>query len=695
MSDRWPGGIISKTPVIPTGPSDTGSAPGIWTMDQASYWIKQGLWPTQILRDPYFPYVTMLLSTTSTNGGQNNTFLDSSTNNFTFTNVNTPTQGSFSPYGSNWSGYFDGSGDYLSIPYTTANFDWWTSDFTIEAWVFPSSLSSWQDAQGFPNMVGNVSPTTVTNYWSFGPISNGTVRFFYFNGSTNSVTSSATLAANTWSHVAMTKTSSGITIFVNGVASTTTAISGTPQSSTGTNLIIGAYNGAYANGYVSNLRIVKGTAVYSGNFTPPTSPLTAVTNTKLLTCAYNRFRDGSTNNLTVTATGDTKTTDFSPFAPASPYSAATNGGSLVFNGSNEATYVDSSNAALTLGTGDFTIELWVYQRVLGGAQSWVSTYGGPGSGYRFSPTNTMQFSWGDSDVLTSSATPDINQWCHVAVTRSGSTVRIFKNGVVVATGTNSTDLTGGSTQTTLGRIPTYNQWYYNGYMSDVRIVKGTAVYTADFTPPTAPLTAISGTSLLARGTNANIFDAASMNDMRTAADAQVSTSVKKFDPSSIYIPGRTNNPYLITNPVVAGYGIGTGNFTYEAFVYLTGTDNWQAFFEGRTGGGYYMGVNQSTRNPYVIGSDGFTLNASPATIPLNTWTHMAYVRNNGILKIYLDGTEVASGSTTVNVGSTYIAIGGDPGNLAMNGYMDEVRITAGVARYTSNFTPPTAAFPTA
>mgnify|MGYP003349823598 CR=1 FL=1 len=60
--------------------------------------------------DPQFDYVTLLLNGDGTNGGQNNTFLDSSTNNFTITRNGNTTQGSFSPYGNLWSNYFGGSG---------------------------------------------------------------------------------------------------------------------------------------------------------------------------------------------------------------------------------------------------------------------------------------------------------------------------------------------------------------------------------------------------------------------------------------------------------------------------------------------------------------------------------------------------------------------------------------------------------
>ena len=168
--------------------------------------------------DPYFNYVTMLLHGDGTNGAQNNTFLDSSTNNFTITRNGNTTQGTFTPYGSNWSNFLDGS-SFLTFPYTS-NYEWTASDFTVEAWVFPTSLTNWSyNNAGYlhSTMIGNHSATGVQDTWSFGPLSDGRVGFYYFSGGQQAVYSTATVTANQWSHVAMTKTSSGITIFVNGV----------------------------------------------------------------------------------------------------------------------------------------------------------------------------------------------------------------------------------------------------------------------------------------------------------------------------------------------------------------------------------------------------------------------------------------------------------------------------------------------
>lgn len=92
--------------------------------------------------DPFFKYVSMLLPGTGTNGAQNNTFVDSSTNNFAVTRAGNTTQGTFTPYGPNWSNYFDGNGDRLDIANNTA-LQLNSVNFTIEAWVYYTTATAY------------------------------------------------------------------------------------------------------------------------------------------------------------------------------------------------------------------------------------------------------------------------------------------------------------------------------------------------------------------------------------------------------------------------------------------------------------------------------------------------------------------------------------------------------------------------
>jgi hypothetical protein len=112
-------------------------------------------------------------------------------------------------------------------------------------------------------------------------------------------------------------------------------------------------------------------------------------------------------------------------------------------------------------------------------------------------------------------------------------------------------------------------------------------------------------------------------------------------------------------------------------------------------------INQGSNNVGAGLSGGLTANvagtnlgSTTAVISTNTWYHIALVRNSGTSTLYVNGTSVGSGTTTGNCSGTYLAIGGyyDTSYL-YQGYLDELRITKGVARYTANFTPQTSEFP--
>lgn len=234
--------------------------------------------------DPYFPYVTALLPGDGTNGAQNNTFTDQSTNAFSITKNGNTTQGTFSPYGDNWSNYFDGTGDYLTAPSNIA-FALGTGDFTVEYWFY---LTVMQDSAFWG--IGTSTTSTGVMFRLDNP---GTSFNFYNNG--DNLFTGAGVSANTWYHLAVVRSSNTLKVYVNG-----TQYGGSLANSTNIAqdvfYIGGAKVGATVpynpmNGYISNLRVVKGTAVYTSNFTPSTTTLAALANTQLLTCQSNRFVD--------------------------------------------------------------------------------------------------------------------------------------------------------------------------------------------------------------------------------------------------------------------------------------------------------------------------------------------------------------------------------------------------------------------
>ena len=693
MSKQYPGGIISKTPVVPSGPYSNDTASGIWTLDQQAYWQKLGQWPTAGNNpvDPQFNYVTMLLHGDGTNGAQNNTFVDSSTNNFTITRNGNTTQGSFSPYGSNWSNYFNGTNAYLTPP--TSSVVLGSSDFTVEYWLFAGNNNSHLN-----------SASTAGGSFTFLVSSNA--DFYYGNGTSwenNIPFTSGTLAQNTWHHIAMTRQSSTMRLFLNGVLQGSASVSVSIPSNYWQ---IGAQtrNSVYLDGYISNFRIVSGTALYTSNFTPSTTPLTAVSGTSLLTCQSNRFVDNSASPLTITVNGTPSVQRFNPFGASTAYSTSVIGGSGYFDGSGDWLTVPDS-PAWAFGSGDFTVELWYYPvsntttdiEFIG---QWTSGSTDESWSIGHHWTNGLTFFWttdGTTDQYLSSATLlTLSAWNHVAVSKSGTTVSLYLNGARLNTGTLTGSVSDSSRVLDIGGRSQSGANQIQGYLSDVRVVKGTAVYSPSsttLTVPTAPLTAITNTQLLTSYTNGAIFDNAMMSDLETAGSAQILTSVKKYGTGSIYFNGTTSYLATLGQPI---FSFGTGDFTIECWLNIVSFNGGVVidFRPSGVNGDYITVYFNSSSLEFYSGSSG---RITSGTLTTATWFHFALCRSGSSTKMFIDGTQAGSTytasvnytvGTKLGIGTSTFALG----SSFLDGYIDEFRITKGYARYTANFTPPTAAF---
>jgi hypothetical protein len=329
--------------------------------------------------------------------------------------------------------------------------------------------------------------------------------------------------------------------------------------------------------------VVTGTAVYTSTFTPPTTPLTVISGTSLLTCQSNRLIDKSTNNVTITKAGDAAVSPHIPFAASSSYSTY---GSGYFDGTGDyLTTPITSSGPLDFGSGNWTVEAWVMYTgasLTGGYRNFLTFCNDSGlpyiqfgtktsTGYVFAEEgtqSTVPWTVAGTTLLTSKV------WHHIAAVRNSNNIYLYLDGVsqgsVAYSGTHQT-----FAKVQIGSLK-YNgsiiqDW--TGYIADVRIVKGTAVYTSAFTPPTTPLTAIANTSLLTcqyNGTvdNKGIIDNGPLNNIITRSG---NTSQGTFSPYSQtgwsnYFDGTGDYLTTITS---TGFGFGTGVFTFEAWVYPT------------------------------------------------------------------------------------------------------------------------------
>jgi len=661
--------------------------------------------------DAQFNQVTMLLHGDGTNGAQNNTFVDSSTNNFTITRNGNTTQGSFSPYGSNWSNFNPDSSNGLGVATNTA-LNMGTGDFTVEAWVNTAKLpttNAFQTSSGGYQCVFGTGPSNSSSGTQL-YIGVTNLKFDISSDGGGPIDVAHNMVAGQWYHVAISKSSTTFKAFINGVLVQTATSSSSWVDGYNYGLMraepIGSYDGAWWYGYVSNFRLIKGTAIYTSSFTPSTTPLTAISGTSLLTCQSNRFIDNSSNNFTISVNNSPSVQRFNPFGTATVYSTSVIGGSAYMDGVGDSLSA-ANNSAFLFGSGDFTVECWINLDRASGTSSmitgiWDGLTNNPQAWlFYVSTTGSLNFiinlgTSGPNVTIFSGASNDIlnNGWYHVAVTRSGNTWRKFINGVIAESTTNSSTIWAAVSATyyigTFQNIDASSK-PLRGYISDVRLVKGTAVYTSAFTPPTAPLTAITNTSLLTNFTNGAIFDNAMMNDLETVGNAQISTSVKKYGTGSLAFDGSGDYVQVPSSPINTNW---TGNWTIEFWLYASASGAVYYLYKGS--GLQIWGIDGTMKcSISATNNSTYFIDSNFGTISANTWTHISVVRNGNSYDGYVNGvkTNLGTSSSSANTGTEPLRVGSYAGGFGFTGYIDDLRITNGYARYTANFSVPTAAFP--
>jgi hypothetical protein len=368
-----------------------------------------------------------------------------------------------------------------------------------------------------------------------------------------------------------------------------------------------------------------------------------------------------------------------------------------------------SSTSLNLGSSDFTIETWVYATttardcIIGsisdsaGLNAWMLMINESGSPYRF----YCRYNGGSTlNYLVGSGTFPVNQWTHFAVTRNGANVRIFSNGTQI--GTTSTTLGANSIDNAtapyyFGRT-TDDTANFTGYLSGTRVVVGTALYTQNFAPPIAPPTAVTNTTLLTNFTNGTIFDNTAKNVVETVGTAAISTTQSKYGGSSMYFDGSTSSWLLV--PFSQNLDISTGapNWTLECWGYVVSFANSPYFFNkggvaASTYTNYSFSMNSSGVVFCTLGNNGAETSYSFGTCLVNTWYHFAATRQGNTIRTFLNGVLVTSQSIattmTDNGEALYVGCLKNLTSNVLNGYVDDLRITKGYARYLTNFTPPT------
>jgi hypothetical protein len=636
-----------------------------------------------IVGDPYFKSNVLLINTNDTAFT-----VDASPNAFELAVNGDVKANKFNPFTPGYySAYFDGTGDFLTAP-SSAAFGFGTGDFTVEFWAYrqSSTRQDWVD-------ISNASPASrLLVYYT-----SSTVQVFA-NPPNSSIITGSNISDSVWTHIAVTRQSGSIRLFINGQQSGSTYTTSLNLGSTCSVTIGKDSSGTtHITGSISNLRIVKGTALYTDSFTPPTEPLTAVSGTSLLACQSARFIDNSANNFTITRNGDTLVASSHPFTLPSEYSEL---GSAYFDGNGDFLNTASSNA-FTFGTNPFTIEAWVNPSVRAASVAqWIfsnltTTSGNSQVGFIIMASGTLRLTtWSTLIVDSSSVTVPLNQWSHAAVTFDGTTYRLFINGINSGSSTTTFNLNLDGAGYISGAVPG-GLSPFTGFISNLRVVKGTALYTSNFTPSSAPLTAVANTQLLALqnnkpATNNEFLDESPNNFPITRVGNTTQASFSPFGEDwSVYFDGTGDYLSFASNPAFA---MGTGNFTVEGWVNYANRTNSGIFqisstlFAGVTGLG--LGLDAGLRWVLYHGANSQTAAATGASA--GTWHHFAVVRNSGVTRVYIDGAATSINvSDTTNYTVSTLGIGGIySGSFLLNGYISNFRIVKGTALYTSNFTPP-------
>lgn len=683
--------------------------------------------------DAYANLNSSLIHANGTDGSQNNTFVDSSganvaspTQGWPVTRNGNVTQGSFAPFSNRrWSVYLPGNGySGFSTPLTGQLFWAAGQDFTFEIWTYPVSATN--TTQQIVNF-GTYNTAYISEYVLW--ISGVGANIWISGGSTSNATQysvnypgGVTLTQNAWNHVALVRQSNSLRVALNGVFGTAVSAPGAaqPSGSAGlggpTGLWLGinitnwtAFNPSYWRGYIADLRYVVGTAVYTGNFTAPSSPLSNVTNTQMLALNNAFMKDNGAYNATYTVhQGRVEPT--SPYAPTTNYDPLVNGGSAYFDGSGDHLIVPRQDS-LEIGSSNFCFEMMFYTTTIAASNGVLLSRRTNTSGFgtiliqrqtanMFVYMSSAGASWDVANAINLGAIT-AGRWNHLSVFRVGTAIYASLNGTIVTVNAStSASFAAGLLNYYVGTDVDGSTSPFAGYVSDLRIVVGSSVYTAVSAPtPAAPLTVIANTTLLLKFTNASIVDSTTRNNFETVNTSRLRTNIRKFGLSALFFDG-TSVLKISTNDTLDLIG----NFTVEAWVYTTSTaDQTIVYLHGNTGSyaAVRLGLVSSTAYLLVSTTGGaWAINSgNSGSAPINQWNHIAVVRSSGTFTMYINGssayTSSAVSSTTALFNGTVHQIGAQNSTVVTTffiGYIDELRFTRGTARYSATFTPDTNQF---
>jgi hypothetical protein len=595
---------------------------------------------------------------------------------------------------------FDSSGDYLTTP-DHADFRPGTGQFSIELWAKWKTLDGAMTFFDSSNAAGGSGI-----FFGYHPSTPGLSLYLNTGGASVSDLTFVPVI-NRWYHLAVTRDANNVCrIFVNGKLKAA-AVDADNISASAQNPRFPVNTVSYNNfkGWFRNYRF-SNTARYTAPFVPPalTTDLVDDANTKLLlTGTIPSWVGSRTKAIRFDGTGDYLTT--------------------------------ADSADWDFGTGDFTLEGWYRPSTV--ASHVPLSAGTAGAGYylEFDGAGTVQFADQGVARVSGSFTPVANRWYHFAVARSGTSLKLFIDGVQLGSATYSGSLSGGTTGMYIGARTTPDK-LVNGWLKQIR-VSNIARYTAAFNPSEVAFTNDANTKLLilaeeAYGATTFVDSEGSPKTITTVGDCVI---VPVTDYRNRQFTDREATPKFMTvtgdsiiDSITAVEGqfarpvlnqrakldfisaFGTGSLNLDGSTKWLRMEDHNDFALGSTwtidwwfkfnavGGrvcGQFVGAGDYWYPSFETSQFKFNYNgveyASSSFTPiLDNWYHFELACSAGTLKAFINGREVASTGSVPAVSNkaAHFEIGELNLTVWMNGYMDNLRIS-NIARHNASFNPPT------
>jgi len=577
------------------------------------------------------------------------------------------------------SAYFDGVGDYLSIP-AVADFDITSGDLTIDFWVKFSNATAIATEQLY-----DISDGTNDNRLYLQRTSTGVVRFGLLASSSSVFSVDTTIfSSSEWTHIAIIKSGNNYGLYINGVQRSYATSSAT--ASFGDDLRIGAHadsEGNFLNASIDEYRIQSNNSFsatpvvgLTDTITVPTAEHAVDADTKLLMHFNDSFKDESPADHSVTEVGTPKLSD-----------AVFGSSAFSFNGTNQNLSIPASSDFDICGSisTDYTIDGWfkfndtahnAWFTQFADSNNYMSVY------YSAGTLAGLLRSGGSNTMYTSApVTLNLEQWYHISFVKVGTDYAIYVDGVQKTFINSSATHNFSATQLDIGK---YNANYFNGSMDEIRVQNSNSFsatpvvgLTDTITVPTGEHTADTNTKLLLHANGTFKDDSGKDHTVTSNGDTHVSstkfgTNALSFNGVDQYLSIPDSDDWELLDNL-------TGEQTIDFWVKIGSPISGQHIFMNHYSSGsahWHLSSNSGSHTVQFYTSAGPLHLNTTTDIYDSEWHHIALVKTGSSMGLYVDGVQEAFGtvSTTLNIaGNLFVGTYGDL-SQRIKGYMDEVRI---------------------